>query len=68
MPDINGIELYRELKLINKKIKILIVTALDVAPELASLFPDLVSSNILKKPIGTDELINSIKGNRSPTA
>lgn len=68
MPDINGIELYRELKLINKKIKILIVTALDVAPELASLFPDLVRSNILKKPIGTDELINSIKGNRSPTA
>jgi two-component system, OmpR family, response regulator ChvI len=65
MPGINGIELYRELKLINNKIKILIVTALDVAPELASLFPDLVRSNILKKPIGTDELINSIKGNRS---
>ena len=64
MPGINGIELYRELKLINNKIKILIVSALDVAPELASLFPDLPRSEILRKPIGTDELINSIKGNR----
>jgi CheY-like chemotaxis protein len=68
MPDINGIELYRELKLINSKIRILIVSALDVAPELASLFPDLAQSNILRKPIGTDQLINSIKGNSSPAA
>ena len=68
MPEINGIELYRELKLINSKIRILIVSALDVAPELASLFPDIEQNNILRKPIGTDELINSVKNNSPPPA
>jgi len=61
MPGINGIELYSKLKSMNRDVKILVVTALDVAPELASLFADLSLNEIIRKPIEMEGLINIVK-------
>ena len=41
MPSLNGVELYTKLKEISQDIKILFLSALDVAPELVSLLPDV---------------------------
>jgi len=62
MPEINGIELYSKLKSINRQVKILFVSALDVVPELVSIFPEIVKDDILRKPIDMNDFINNIKG------
>ena len=61
MPGLNGLELYYRLKSINRKIKILFVSALDVVPELVSILPDVKQDDILRKPVSTEEFINSVK-------
>jgi CheY-like chemotaxis protein len=60
MPDINGIELYSKFKSINKAVKILFVSALDVMPELVSMF-EIVKGDILRKPVEMNDFINKIK-------
>lgn len=50
MPYINGVQLYRIFKIINKDIKVLFVSALDAAEEMTSIFPEIKSSNIIRKP------------------
>jgi CheY-like chemotaxis protein len=62
MPDINGIELYSKFRSINRLVKILFVSALDVVPELVSIFPEIVKDDILRKPIDMNDFINNIKG------
>ena len=61
MPGLNGLELYTRLKSINRSVKILFVSALDVVPELAIIFPDVTRDEILRKPVSTEEFINSVK-------
>lgn len=61
MPGLNGLELYTRLKSINRSVKILFVSALDVVPELAIMFPDVKRDEILRKPVSTEEFINSVK-------
>jgi len=61
MPGINGIELYSKFKSINRQIKILFVSALDVVPELVCIFPEIGKNDILRKPIDMNHFINSIK-------
>jgi CheY-like chemotaxis protein/class 3 adenylate cyclase len=61
MPEINGIELYSKFKSINRAVKILFVSALDVMPELVSIFPEIVKDDILRKPVEMDDFINKIK-------
>ena len=61
MPGLNGLELYTRLKSINRSVKILFVSALDVVPELVSILPDVKQDDILRKPISTEEFINSVK-------
>jgi two-component system, OmpR family, response regulator ChvI len=41
MPDMNGLELYNSLKAINRNVRIIFVTALDIAQELVSILPGL---------------------------
>jgi CheY-like chemotaxis protein len=60
MPGLNGLELYYRLKSINRNIKILFVSALDVVPELVSILPDVNQDDILRKPVSTEEFINSV--------
>jgi CheY-like chemotaxis protein len=62
MPEINGIELYSKFKSINRAVKILFVSALDVMPELVSIFPEIVKDDILRKPVEMNDFINKIKG------
>ena len=62
MPKMNGIELYYELRKINKKLKVCFITAFDVQKEdlntLSALNGDPV---IIRKPIAIADLVNKVK-------
>jgi CheY-like chemotaxis protein len=61
MPDINGIQLYQILKIIDLKIKFLFVSALDVSGELAGILPGIELEDIFKKPFDADQFILKVK-------
>ena len=60
MPGINGIKLYSKFKVMNPNVKILFVSALDAVGELLSLFPEINDSDILRKPIESQQLLDKI--------
>lgn len=60
MPGINGIQLYSKLKVMNPDIKVLFLSALDAVEELLSIFSDIKSSEIIRKPIEPQELIAKV--------
>jgi DNA-binding LytR/AlgR family response regulator len=76
MPNMNGLELYREIRKIDAKVKICFVTAFDIYPgELKKEFhrnsngkyqdmededSDIIKC-IIKKPIGIGELVKRVK-------
>ena len=60
MPSINGIQMYKRLKEIDAGIKVLFCSALDAAQEILSLFPEIKTSDILRKPILKKTLENTI--------
>ena len=60
MPDINGIQLYQILKILNPSIKIIFLTALDAVNELASIYPEVKPSDIMKKPIDPEVFIKTV--------
>jgi len=66
MPGLNGLELYYRLKSINRKVKILFVSALDVVPELVSIFPDVKQDDILRKPVSTEDFTNAVQREVGP--
>jgi CheY-like chemotaxis protein len=59
MPELNGIQLYQMLKIINKNIKVLFISALDAADEILSMFPEISSRNIIRKPVSRS-LVSSL--------
>jgi len=59
MPEINGIQLYQILKIINPNVKVIFLTALDAAKELASLH-NIGIQDIIKKPIERDVFIETV--------
>jgi CheY-like chemotaxis protein len=61
MPELNGIQLYQMLKIINKNIKILFISALDAADEILSIFPEMDSSNIIRKPVSKGYIVSKVK-------
>jgi CheY-like chemotaxis protein len=61
MPHINGIQLYQILKIINKNIKVLFVSALDAAEEVMSMFPEIKSSSIIRKPVSLECFIEKVQ-------
>jgi CheY-like chemotaxis protein len=61
MPKINGIQLYQRVKLINPTTKMIFVSSLDAARELASILPGIIDSDILKKPVGKRQLIAKVE-------
>jgi len=60
MPDINGIQLYQILKILNPSIKIIFLTALDAVNELASIYPEIKPSDIMKKPIDPELFVKTV--------
>lgn len=60
MPGINGIKLYSKFKVMNPNVKILFVTALDAVNELLSLFPEIKESDILRKPVESQQFLDKI--------
>lgn len=61
MPDINGIQLYSILKILNPDIKILFMTALDAVNELTSIMTDVnQETDIIRKPIGASQFIEIV--------
>ena len=60
MPGINGIKLYSKFKVIKSNVKILFVSALNAVGELLSLFPEIKDSDILRKPVESQQLLDKI--------
>ncbi len=60
MPNINGIQLYQILKILNPSIKIIFLTALDAGKELLSICPEVKPIDILRKPIEPDQFVKTI--------
>ena len=61
MPHINGIQLYQILKIINKNIKVLFISALDAVEEIMSMFPEVKPSNIIRKPVSSEYFIEKVQ-------
>lgn len=60
MPEINGIQLYQILKILNPGIKIIFMTALDAVNELASLYSEVKPSDIIKKPVDPEHFVKTV--------
>jgi len=58
MPQMNGFELYRQLRAKDKDVSIAFLTAFDVYQnEFQKMFPDMKVDKLLRKPIGISELV-----------
>jgi two-component system, OmpR family, response regulator ChvI len=60
MPKINGLQLFHKMKALSPKINIMFCSALDVAQEVASVFPDIDHEHFMRKPIEREHFINRI--------
>jgi CheY-like chemotaxis protein len=61
MPGLNGLQLYHRIKAINKDIKVIFATALDAADELVSILPDIKSNYVIRKPVGREDFVKTIR-------
>ncbi len=61
IPDINGIQLYQILKIIDLNIKIIFISALDAVNDLAGVIPGIKLEDIIKKPCDIGEFYSKIK-------
>ncbi len=60
LPEINGIQLYQILKILNPSIKIIFITSLDAINELASICTDVKPADIIRKPINQNQFTRTI--------
>lgn len=60
MPDVNGIQFYQILKVMNKNMKVLFISALDAVEEALSAFPEIKLDNILRKPTSKTILVEKV--------
>ncbi|MGA2199811.1 MAG: response regulator [Nitrososphaerales archaeon] len=62
MPEMNGFELFRELKKKDSNAKVCFLTAFDMyIPEFKKLFPNMKVEGFLTKPISISRLASEIK-------
>jgi len=61
MPELNGIKLYSQLKVLNPDIKVLFLSALNALDEVLCIFPEIKHSEIIRKPIEPDALLCTIR-------
>ena len=67
MPQMNGFELYRQLRAKDVKVPIAFLTAFDVyQSEFQKMFPDMKVDKLLRKPIGITELVAYVNSQKSP--
>jgi CheY-like chemotaxis protein len=60
MPRINGLQLFHRIKTLSPKIKIMFISALDIAEELTSILPDMKHDDVIKKPVERKYFISKI--------
>jgi CheY-like chemotaxis protein len=60
MPNLNGLQLYHRLKVIDKDIKILFLSALEASEEITSMFPELKQGDIIRKPISKEYFVEKL--------
>ena len=60
MKNLNGIQLYQQIKSIDPTIKILFVTALDILAEFSTIIPGISTQQIMRKPIDKKEFTNTV--------
>lgn len=61
MSNLNGFELYQQLKSLDPNLRVMFVTALDIAQEITTLLPEVKLSQFIIKPVNPSVLINSVK-------
>jgi CheY-like chemotaxis protein len=61
MPGLNGLQLYYRIKAMNPDIKVLFVSALDVAKEMVSILPGVKIEDVIQKPINQEHFLTKIK-------
>ena len=61
MENLNGLQLYQSLKAMNPSSKIIFVSALDAAKELTSIFSDIGSEDVIRKPVEREAFIKAIR-------
>ena len=60
MPRLNGLQLFNMIKTLSPDSKIMFCSALDIAEELVSIFPDIKYDHIIKKPVEREYFISKI--------
>ena len=60
MKNLNGIQLYQQIKSIDSTINIIFVTALDILDELLSIIPGITKEQIMRKPVDKIEFTNTV--------
>jgi CheY-like chemotaxis protein len=61
MKNLNGFQLYQQIKAVDPTIKILFITALDILDELLSIVPGVSKEQIMRKPVDKKLFTNTIK-------
>jgi two-component system, OmpR family, response regulator ChvI len=61
MPELNGIKLYSQLKILNPDVKVIFLSALNALEEVLSIFPEIKCSEIVRKPIEPEILLSNIR-------
>jgi DNA-binding response OmpR family regulator len=65
MPQMNGFELYRELRASDKDVPIAFLTAFEVyQDEFQKMFPDMKVDRLLRKPIGISEIVEYVNSQK----
>jgi DNA-binding response OmpR family regulator len=60
MPELNGFALYREIKKLNKKVKVCFITAGEVYYGYSDIFSSVPANYFIRKPIENEELMKRI--------
>jgi CheY-like chemotaxis protein len=60
MKDLNGFQVYQQIKSLDPIIKILFVTSLDILDELLSIIPRAIKEQIMRKPVDKKLFTNTV--------
>ena len=60
MPKLNGFALYREIKRLDKKVKVCFLTAGEMYYGYSDIFASLPANHFIRKPIDNEELIKRL--------
>ena len=61
MKNLNGFQLYQQIKAIDPTIKILFITALDILDEFSTIVPGISKEQIMRKPVDKKLFTNTVK-------